>query len=816
MRPLRLVLDGFGSYRHRADVDFSDVDFFALTGPTGSGKSTVIDGLCFALYGTVPRWGKDNVIAHALAPSANACGVCLVFETAGGRYAAVRALARDKKGRVHTKEARLERLDPAVPPHAPLEEILQASAEQIAEGPDQVSAGAADLLGLSYEHFTQSVLLPQGRFAEFLQAKPRERQDLLVQLLAFGVYEQIGQRARERAQRAADKSAGAQRLRAALAGATEEAEMAAAALVAGLTALAAVVDERLAALAKAVAEADGATVRAQAVREEAGQLARLRMPPDVPGLAERITTADALIAETGQNRDQAEKVEAEIRHARDQLPDKTSLEQFRRADAQRAQQSQLLARQRVALGSSEASEADLAGQLDATERELGDAQSALAAAGHAHAAAALAQTLRLGDPCPVCSRPVTELPHEAAPADLTAAQARAEAAAKDHRRAQGAYRDAGKAAAGARSAVAATEHRLAEIAASLAGSPGEAEVIASLAAIADADVAVEHARRRAQATRAAVTAAQRARTAITHDERAAWSALSEFRDMVVGLGAPPARETALGTAWQSLVDWAAAQRGERAACLPELDAQAALLRDAAGEQAADLLAVLAGGGIQTAAAVADPAQAPVLVARRRAKAESDLEVVRRDRNRVAELDGQIAAHRAEEQVATMLGGLLRANTFERWLCSEALDSLVTEASATLMELSGNQYQLDRDDRNDLVVIDYNDAGTRRPVHTLSGGETFQASLALALALSHQVIALSAGMRDLNSMFLDEGFGTLDEDTLDTVATTLERLAADSGRMVGVVTHVAALADRVPVRFVVSRDGGSSVLRKERG
>ena len=63
MRPLRLILDGFGSYRHVADADFSDVDFFALTGPTGSGKSTLIDGLCFALYGTVPRWGKEKEIA---------------------------------------------------------------------------------------------------------------------------------------------------------------------------------------------------------------------------------------------------------------------------------------------------------------------------------------------------------------------------------------------------------------------------------------------------------------------------------------------------------------------------------------------------------------------------------------------------------------------------------------------------------------------------------------------------------------------------------------------------------------------------------
>ncbi len=132
-----------------------------------------------------------------------------------------------------------------------------------------------------------------------------------------------------------------------------------------------------------------------------------------------------------------------------------------------------------------------------------------------------------------------------------------------------------------------------------------------------------------------------------------------------------------------------------------------------------------------------------------------------------------------------------------------------------MDLSAGQYQLDRDDRNDLVVIDFQDAGARRPVHTLSGGETFQASLALALALSRQVVQLSAGMRELNSMFLDEGFGTLDPQTLDTVATTLERLAAGKDRMVGLITHVAALAERVPVRFVVSRDGATSSLRRER-
>ena len=71
-----------------------------------------------------------------------------------------------------------------------------------------------------------------------------------------------------------------------------------------------------------------------------------------------------------------------------------------------------------------------------------------------------------------------------------------------------------------------------------------------------------------------------------------------------------------------------------------------------------------------------------------------------------------------------------------------------EASETLMELSAGQYQLDRDNRNDLIVIDHQDAGASRPVHTLSDGETFQASLALALALSRQVIGLSAGIGNL--------------------------------------------------------------------
>ena len=429
MRPVRLLLDGFGSYRQPAEADFSDVDFFALVGPTGSGKSTLIDGLCFALYGTVPRWGKENAIADALAPAANACRVCLVFEAAGKRYAAVRALTRDKKGLVHTKEARLELLDPAIPPGAPIADLLAASIEQIAEGPDLVTARVEDLLGLSYRHFTQSVLLPQGRFSEFLHAKAGARQDLLVQLLAFGVYEKVGQRARERAKLAAEHMRNAQRERGELGAATEEAETFAAARFEALTSLARIVDDKLAAVAQLKEQAEQAAQQARTVREETGLLAALQTPAEVPGLAQRIAEADDLITERRKRRDDAEQLEADAERARDALPDKTRMETFRTAHEQRRELTAQLKQQEQELAARQAEENTQAEQLQAAERNHERVRDALASAERAHAAIALAEDLHVGDDCPVCLQPVASLPHHPVPADLDEARAAVTAAA---------------------------------------------------------------------------------------------------------------------------------------------------------------------------------------------------------------------------------------------------------------------------------------------------------------------------------------------------------------------------------------------------
>ncbi|EOD63172.1 SbcC/MukB-like Walker B domain-containing protein, partial [Amycolatopsis vancoresmycina] len=198
----------------------------------------------------------------------------------------------------------------------------------------------------------------------------------------------------------------------------------------------------------------------------------------------------------------------------------------------------------------------------------------------------------------------------------------------------------------------------------------------------------------------------------------------------------------------------------------------------------------------------------------KARADADHAELQRRVARVAGLQGDIAAAESDAQVARLLADLLRSDKFPRWLIAGALDTLVAEASASLLELSGGQFELTHD-KGDFLVVDHNEADARRPVKTLSGGETFQASLSLALALSSQLGAMAAeGATRLESIFLDEGFGTLDEATLDVVASTLENLAAGGSRMVGVITHVPALAERVPVRFLVTRDGAGSHIARE--
>jgi exonuclease SbcC len=101
------------------------------------------------------------------------------------------------------------------------------------------------------------------------------------------------------------------------------------------------------------------------------------------------------------------------------------------------------------------------------------------------------------------------------------------------------------------------------------------------------------------------------------------------------------------------------------------------------------------------------------------------------------------------------------------------------------------------------------SGEARDPATLSGGETFVVSLALALGLA-DVVTAEAGGADLGTLFVDEGFGSLDADTLDDVLDVLDALR-DGGRVVGVVSHVGEMRDRIPAQLVVSKDRAGSTV-----
>jgi exonuclease SbcC len=155
-----------------------------------------------------------------------------------------------------------------------------------------------------------------------------------------------------------------------------------------------------------------------------------------------------------------------------------------------------------------------------------------------------------------------------------------------------------------------------------------------------------------------------------------------------------------------------------------------------------------------------------------------------------------------EQLATDL----RSDRFQQYLLDDTFCKLVGGASARLLQLN-ERYELAYSD-GQFAVLDHDHGRQPRLADTLSGGETFLVSLALALELSNQIQEATGAVR-LDSLFIDEGFGTLDPETLDTVAEAIETLGK-SNRLVGIITHVPELHRRLPRLQVTPGPEGSRV------
>jgi exonuclease SbcC len=371
-------MEGFGTYRDRTEVHFDGVDLFALTGPTGAGKSTVVDAICMALYGSVPRYDHQGFLAPAISTGLPEALVHLDFTVDGSTYTALRVIRRTKGG-ANAKEARLE-----------------SNGTILAGTPKELTQRVSDLLGMSFEHFTRCVVLPQGEFAKFLKDEPRKRQELLKQLLDITVYERVAAAARERAKDAKNRALLAAERLGDLAAATPERRAEISVRVVQLDKLyqdTQTQERELAALAGEATRAREGSETATAIAEK---LQAVSIPVEVPALADQIAvnreqlhTAESTASQAAETLAAREQQLVELgdvgqlkiaRQAHEQLEELAGATLERRAElVARAVTLEALHEE---LRTDEERVADLTSRLDAARQEgLGAERAAEALAG---------------------------------------------------------------------------------------------------------------------------------------------------------------------------------------------------------------------------------------------------------------------------------------------------------------------------------------------------------------------------------------------------------------------------------------------------
>ena len=789
MRPEALELDGFTAFREPTRVDFDDTDLFALTGPTGAGKSSLIDAMVFALYGCVPRLG-EKAVAPVISQGRQDARVRLDFRLGEESYSAVRIVRRSKGGGASTKEARLERNDEVI-------------AGNVGELDDQIGR----LIGLDFQQFTTCAVLPQGEFARFLHARPAERQKLLTQLLGFGVYAAMRQRALQKAALGRDRMEVAEQRLHGYVDVNNKVERAHAARLKALERLQDEAADELSKIEKLTRDIHDVEPRRMVLAAHLKALRAVRMPAEIPQLASDLLAATQAVDAAAQALELAKAALEGAEASRAALGDRGEFEDQQRLYRVRDNLERDLAE---AKGNSrrereQAAEHQAAFDLAATAAAA--AQESVAAARRTHAAHELRGHLVAGDPCPVCGQAVGALPDGETPAALEALEEAERQTSAARETARTAHQESAKQLAAANALESEVTAKLDENATALADAASLDEIEGLLAQIRDADREQEETQQRRDEVSQTLIDALRDRQFVEKRVAEAWTAYNGVRDPLAGLAPPPAKTDDLPGSWLELQTWATAEipgitekDDELRGKAERLGAEAETRRNALSTRFEDHEVAFDG----------DPRRNLLEAVTRTSVAMREIQAKRKEKKR---LRAEIKSTKSGVDVADTLAKHLRADGFERWLLHEAFGRLAESASTLLMELSNGQYAFRHNDRLEFEVVDHTNAGETRSARTLSGGETFLASLSLALALADEVADLATeGTARLESIFLDEGFGTLDPDTLDKVDTAIQELGS-RGRVVGIVTHVADLAERMPVQFKVSKASGSASVER---
>lgn len=870
MKPIQLLMSAFGPYAGEVTLDFKALGaerLFLICGPTGAGKSTILDAMCYALYGDTSGGERSGAgLRSDYASLDRLTFVKFTFSIGQKRYRIERMPDQMRASKRKTGGAVPQKMESA------LYELLPGGTERLITA-KQTASEAERLLGVGISQFRQIILLPQGDFRRLLLADSKERQAIMQQLFHTEKYAQLqtllSQRSADLERKwnegvqqmktllttcgaesqaeLADKLGAAKKELAAAAGTLTGAEAAQKAFQTGYTAALT--------LSGAFERLDAAKVKSQELAAQKEAFAAMAVRADRISAAARLQDAkdnlDRTLAQGKAKKQELdrclakeEKLAAANKKAGAVLDALLAEKEAQQKNLEEAARMEQMEKPAAAFGAAEEAARDSGKALQAArslwdsakkkadQADQGKKDSAQCAKAMRYLflsgqAAYLAKDLEEGKPCPVCGS--VHHPHPAVPEGELPEKEQVEKAerqaAEAEKIAERLAKEAEAKRAAAEKASAAYERACADVEALRKQVPEAYRDAAHLrqaiqkrrdaAAQYEKDLAraQEEAQRLARDYTAAQTegknlAAQREElirqwhtdkdTLLAKAQAEGFRDLEEFTPYFNDREEEPRLRKAV-TNYQAEVK----AEADKMAAEKKTIGEAKRPRMDLWEQQRE----------EKDRAVRDAAAG-------KARWEHEKDQLTRIGKEAALQEAKNKdieeKHAVAESLSMLIAGKTTKVNLERFVLGALLDDVLRKANLRLKVMSAGRYELSRrreaeDKRKntglDMDVFD-NYTGACRPANTLSGGETFLASLSLALGLADVVQEYAGGIH-LDAMFIDEGFGTLDAESLDLALKTLTTLQG-KGRLIGIISHVAELEERIPAKLRITKtDCGSS-------
>lgn len=859
MKPLKLTMRAFGPYAGETVIDFEKLQgrhLFLICGPTGAGKTTILDAMCYALYGKTSGDRTGEKMRSDYADSSERTEVIFDFMLGDKTYRATRSPAQmvdKKRGSGQTLAA------------------MQASLSELEDGKEintlrtGIEEAAGKLIGLNADQFCQVILLPQGDFRKLLVAKADEREAILKQLFKTQRFSDFKDRLKDRldakVREKMEKQTREDQILSS-SGATDEKQLSQMVEEAGKELKEAQdivksrekesnefreVYQKETALMGHFTELDKALKQDAALKNEEGRMkemeASLSLIRSARELAPYFVQLDGITREGKQEAVKLKTARADMETysklnetLEKRIQELDAMKEKREEERKTALKMQDLVPKAKLYGAAVQALKNAQNALSRAEEETKRLQASAEAARKARdeqkekadavrksyidgQAFLLAEGLEDGVPCPVCGAI-----HHPAPArggDHVAKAEDVERAQKEYERASAAYdraNDAKEKHSTGAYAKAVSDHAKADAQMkTLEEIPEayrdpkylEAESTRLLTDIRkweqDKETAAAQLRKAGadlSASQAACRNAEERREELVKKYRETESVLKEASDKAGFQSLDECKEWYKKKDTEESVRKTLEQyRADRKSTEERIKAEE---QETAGKERPDMLALN-----EKSKALQDQLKK---ASERAAALKERTETLQKAVSDARAIEKELEDLRKEEGLIRGLYDLTSGKktriTLERYVLGTLLDDVANAANLRLLSMSRRRYSLHRmTDESGLgkggLSLEVSDSftGRSRPANTLSGGETFLASLSLALGLADVVQSRQGGVR-LDTMFIDEGFGTLDPDSLNSAMNTLIDLQ-NTGRMVGIISHVPELEERIDARLRVT-------------